>query len=661
MEKDTSNEFEFEEYYDKLLRSEGASPLTITSVYARLVLYSKVKYVNSQELQLPPLDHISNVQKHTKCFVIIYFISQLFTATRAYYLNAFQMFTKYEKHSFMVYVTGNELNHVARQEMFRKTYFPYMETTVIEIYDKLELDLICIHCSNYAIPIENWEPGADLYILNKLWDSIQRNQNGFKLGFEVNSSFFKQKNMESTQSKCGPWSFYDTKITATPFTCALLEFSTRHNFTLIDRASHYKLIERNRIDFLTEEQIRANLTQFFVYNDNKYKIHVFFYLRVEPYHMIVVLDSNEISQTNRRALLTSMDEYTWLMSMISMFGIASSLYYFRIILHEKYLVGVLISIFGTLINQGMKLPQIKFSLLVTFGIWSLVTIVITNGYAGLLLSLLTKPTIPEVPNDLAGLFSSPLQFTMASFAHAVALSAKNNTRLRKSETPFLLSVTGYRDALLESGRGCFICDKIIDSMKSLSGDVVRDLIEIRNDGRISKQIGKPSFKNFVLVTEKIYEQLVIESVRIAFQKQKVVVKTRPTQPFSSIILCKAYRSYASRMAEKHFSRIFSSGIFSQWTAASFLSAANKLGIVYDSVSKMTIRKSRYSKLLLPNAYQREDPKKLTLEHFVIPYVILGAALLICTFYFLIECVNHLWNTYTLLKITLAGIETIQSV
>ena len=51
--------------------------------------------------------------------------------------------------------------------------------------------------------------------------------------------------------------------------------------------------------------------------------------------------------------------------------------------------------------------------------------------------------------------------------------------------------------------------------------------------------------------ERNLAESMIETVRIVFQKQKIAVKTRPAQPFSCMISSQTYRSYASRMAEKH--------------------------------------------------------------------------------------------------------------
>ena len=125
---------------------------------------------------------------------------------------------------------------------------------------------------------------------------------------------------------------------------------------------------------------------------------------------------------------------------------------------------------------------------------------ITNGCAGLVLSLLTKPTIHHVPNGLSGLLNSPLQFTMVTFTFAVALFLKNGKSFKKSESLFLLSVRAYQDVQVQSGKGCLICEQFLDSRKSLSGCIVKDLIEIRHD-RQTKQMDKPAFKNFALVTE----------------------------------------------------------------------------------------------------------------------------------------------------------------
>ena len=244
-----------------------------------------------------------------------------------------------------------------------------------------------------------------------------------------------------------------------PELCTYLEFSKRHNFTLVDSSLHRDLVNNNLLADFTMEETALDLP--LLYGD-KSKAWVFFYLLTKPFHMIVVLDTNEISETNQRALLMSMDESTWIMTLISMTTLSFTLHYLRIISKESSgLLGILISVFGTFINQGMNLPKIKLSLFLTFGIWSLVTIVITNGYAGLLFALLTKPTVPDVPNDLAGLLNNSFQFDMVSFTTNIGHRFSSSMDIHWTELAFVGTVERFRDAEVAVGKKCPICDGIL--------------------------------------------------------------------------------------------------------------------------------------------------------------------------------------------------------
>ena len=381
----------------------------------------------------------------------------------------------------------------------------------------------------------------------------------------------------------------------------------------------------------------------------KNRTHLF--LRDAPYQLIIVLDTHEISQTNKRALLTLMDGPTWRMTLISMFAIASSLYYFKLI--KENFVGVLITIFGTILNQGINLPKIRFTLFLTIGVWNLVLIVITNGYAGLLLSHLTKPTIPYVPDDLEGLLDSSLQFDMATFE---SVSARDLT------SSFSYTVSRYKEFLGKIGRDCPICDRILNMIHYVipergyyDNTVIEYLTRMNHEQMKVDSFENVSFKNFVLIGESESVGTLEEVVRLVFKKRKIVVKIRPTQHLSQQYALAAGRSYASKMAEKHFSQVQSSGLVGQWVQAYDLSSINYIRQYYDIFSDLTIRENSFGKLFLGRVYERLEPEKLTLTHFLVPFIIFGFAVLLCTVCFIFEWTAHLWNLYIVLQIiTFAG-------
>ena len=309
-------------------------------------------------------------------------------------------------------------------------------------------------------------------------------------------------------------------------------------------------------------------------------------------------------------------------------------YYFNIIVNEQNVFHVLLLIFGTLINQGMNLPKITFPLLLTFGVWSLVTVVITNGYAGLLPSLLCKSTIPFVPKDIAGLLSSPLNFDFGSYRQLQLGELVDSS--------FLLSGTNYNYITIGRGGNCSVCNQILNKVTFLkplpktpdTENVIRTFVAIKNLGQYADRVYNESFKNFVLIEEESFIPFMKEALRLVFNKQKIVVTVGQASPFSVTTFSPTFQSYASKMAQNYFSRMYSSGILSKWKSSQELFLVNHAGVLYNSSRER--RKSRYSVLLLPNVYENNDPEKFTVEHFVIPLYILCTLCLILTLCYAFE-------------------------
>ena len=133
-------------------------------------------------------------------------------------------------------------------------------------------------------------------------------------------------------------------------------------------------------------------------------------------------------------------------------------------------------------------------------------------------------------------------------------------------------------------------------------------------------------------------------MRLVFDKHKIVTRFGPAEPFSSVHFSCMRQWYAARMAVDYLSRMYSSGIFSQWAVAHKFYYVNSVGLVYDEFLNLTLRSSRYSELLLPNVYENPEPQKLTLDHFVIPFFILCSSCIFCTIWFVIELFIDFYNT-----------------
>ena len=662
---DFSDQRRFQDYTHKLHQSESTNPSVLTLVS----LHNYVKYDDGRT-ELYSLPDISNVLKHSKCIVYIYFISQPITfishVSPLYNLNLFERYNIHELSTFKVVVTS-EFTTI---EQF-PSHFPASDGTIVQIHNKSQLNMICSHCNNFSTPIHDFKPSLTNF--NTYWNLLHRNQHGYLLGIRHIFLPFQYTDKPSYY-ECGRWPFIRNKKHRSagyifpPEICTFFGFASRYNFTLVDayQNTFFRAVRMNLRPFFSVSGI-ATFKNF--YNT---KGVIYFNVQTEPYHFMVVLDSTEIAKTNRNAFLTSMDQLTWLMCMISITAISLSLYYFNIIVYEQNVFYVLIEIFGTLINQGMRLPNITFPLLLTFGIWSLVTIVITNGYAGLLLSLLTKLKIPYVPQDITGLLNSPHNFNFATFESYVGKTDNAFIVEQKVDSLFLESVRNYNHYSFERGRNCSVCDQLVKKITYLKPfpnsfsieNIIGSLLVIKNPDQYAylpfPYHNKSISVNFVFIDQRSMIKYTEETLRLVFKKQKVVATVGQALPFSKTNVCSAPHSYASKMAVSYFSRMYSSGIFNLWALSYELYYTRYVSYAHERMLNLTRKRSRYSDLLLGNVYENPDPQKLTLEHFLIPFYVLFTACISSTVCFVFEFFCHLINIYVGLIIILAGIQTIKS-
>ena len=306
----------------------------------------------------------------------------------------------------------------------------------------------------------------------------------------------------------------------TPAVCAFFGFATKYNLTVLNHLNNQEFVKMFRIPYFFPET-KLYPKGFGTFEYERTIQMIFFDLQTEPNTFIVVLDSNEVQKANRNALFTSMDKSTWFMTLSSLILLSLGLYYLNIIEKEKNVFVVGILLFGTLINQGMRLPNITFPLLLTFGICSSVTIVIANGYAGLFLSLLTKPTIPVVPNDISGVLRSQLNFQFLTFGTQLSASHTQSFKL-ESQSSFRGDVLQYKYAQNENRKECLVCDGVVQKLIYLKPlrngpeiyNIVLALLAMKNPGQYASQSYNESSKSLVFLDDTFRVKLVEEALRL---------------------------------------------------------------------------------------------------------------------------------------------------
>src|SRR5690348_13752937 len=98
-----------------------------------------------------------------------------------------------------------------------------------------------------------------------------------------------------------------------------------------------------------------------------------------------------------------MDSYTWIFCFLMLVLVNFIIYFMKLecdIHHWKNIHG-LVTFVGTLLNQEITFPsKINVERRLVFGLWTLCAIVISNGYSGILSSLMTKSVLPPYPTTL---------------------------------------------------------------------------------------------------------------------------------------------------------------------------------------------------------------------------------------------------------------------
>jgi hypothetical protein len=310
---------------------------------------------------------------------------------------------------------------------------------------------------------------------------------------------------------------------------------------------------------------------------------------------------------------------------------------------------------GTVLSQSVELPRVSLSLLLTYGPWLLGCIVITNGYASLLLSLLTTPNSPIIPGRLEELPNSSFNFKWGSITMLKTISKGIETT-----SSALLSVVETTKIGLNGS--CRMCDFLLAARTFIPGTENRIDSLMRVAGSVlvprggnSVEKGPPRSggsgldlegRSWVFLEGRDYFPFVLQVLSQAQYDQKPVQRIGRAEPFAEIWMWKATKSYVTRLAMPFFARLFASGIYRQWEVGREWKIRAMARSFY--LKDTPDAPLPYSNLFLPRLLSKE-PHPLTRKHFKIPFIILAVGLFLSALAFIREMTLLLSAAFVILK------------
>jgi hypothetical protein len=156
-------------------------------------------------------------------------------------------------------------------------------------------------------------------------------------------------------------------------------------------------------------------------------------------------------------------------------------------------------------------------------------------------------------------------------------------------------------------------------------------------------------RNWVFVENQDTLQTLLELIHLIAHEQKPVEKIGTAEPFAEQNIWGTRKSYVTRLAQPFFSRLFASGIFTQWKLVNDLRSRALVRSFYLKDPQGT--PLRYSHLFVPRLPSKE-PHPLTLKHFKIPFIILTAGFLFAALAFIREMAMLFSAAYAILSTSL---------
>lgn len=223
-----------------------------------------------------------------------------------------------------------------------------------------------------------------------------------------------------------------------------------------------------------------------------------------------------------------MDTGTWFFRIASAILLCISLFRANGIFYNFPIV------FGTLVGQGISIPR-RGPFRCVFGIWILIAIVITNGYSGVLTSLMSKSIIPQFPESLEELANQIGPYQIFSFSAQPNIDEIMGTIYLEMPVPY-------------KGTSCKHCLKIQSSTAYLLNPVLTTgrLMHFYKADSTNTPIGTSAGNlmispNFALIESSVNWRPIQRYLKIMFPK-KLLVMAGPANPF-----IQAYQTYSSAL------------------------------------------------------------------------------------------------------------------
>jgi hypothetical protein len=276
-----------------------------------------------------------------------------------------------------------------------------------------------------------------------------------------------------------------------------------------------------------------------------------------------------------------------------------------------------IATLGTLLGQALSLhAKASLRLFLIFGPWTLATVVITNGYAGLLYSLLDRPNSPFIPETVQEIMemgqSSGIKFEFATFSHFKTDSKGAGTSSLKGDVEI------YRQKLRVP---CPFCDKLDQKVHFMiqarynTEAIARSIHSIIRISPLTTDLVNDTIfsKNVVLIESAVALRNVIGGLKFDRTNRKEIARRGRVEPFTSTLVWATERRYFSRLFLPFLGLLTSSGLLQEWEASFDMLSNAYVRIQYENIQNLSGASTTriFTPFIHPNSLPDHEPPKKT--------------------------------------------------
>ena len=437
---------------------------------------------------------------------------------------------------------------------------------------------------------------------------------------------FRRFHALERKRECGlhiPWARARVLVSPSASECLILLVISRFNVTYAATDNAYGFIGTYRMSN-TSERIYSTRTS-----------NVLSVTSI-PYRFIIVLDSAFIANANINSLITAMDGPTWIFTFISIVALTISYRIFHTELNPDWgeMFSCLLTLFGSLLGQGFTGRLIRAQFVLVFSLWLLATVVISNGYSGIMVALMSRQVVPPVPNTLENLAGSEMTIFSSTTTWSVGQSG-------------VIKVTSEFNQLAENPL-CAVCEKLRKSVMYTSGEdsgtatshhilpLVRAILSNTHINTSRGEMGVPP--NFALLNSGNEMQEWKDVFKIALQGRKKVILDSPANPLVKVAFLEIPANWMYRLLIRPTRAIVESGLYGAWEQnekyEDMFFWRRYPGWKHLTGAKLSMPHMAATVLNLPTP--ADPPQKMSIEVVRIPLGVYGSSVAICMTRFLSE-------------------------